>query len=59
MTIIGEDGEAMDLEIAFSQDGGACVVTLKGEVDVYTAPALRERLIEAVRDATAARSSST
>jgi anti-sigma B factor antagonist len=37
----------MDLEIAFSQEGDACVVALKGEVDVYTAPALRERLIEA------------
>jgi anti-sigma B factor antagonist len=37
----------MDLEIEFSQDGNACIVALDGEVDVYTAPALRERLIEA------------
>jgi anti-sigma B factor antagonist len=37
----------MDLDIEFSQDGDACIVALKGEVDVYTAPALRERLIEA------------
>jgi anti-sigma B factor antagonist len=37
----------MDLEIEFSQDGNACIVALAGEVDVYTAPALRERLIEA------------
>jgi anti-sigma B factor antagonist len=45
--IIRKVGEAMDLEIEFSQDGDACIVTLQGEVDIYTAPALRERLIEA------------
>jgi anti-sigma B factor antagonist len=37
----------MDLEISIGRHGGACVVTLTGEVDVYTAPALRARLIEA------------
>jgi anti-sigma B factor antagonist len=38
----------MDLEISSGRHGGACVVTLVGEVDVYTAPALRTRLVEAV-----------
>lgn len=38
----------MDLDIASSREGDACVVTLTGEVDVYTAPVLRERLIEAI-----------
>ena len=38
----------MDLEISTGRHGAACVVTLTGEVDVYTAPALRVRLIEAV-----------
>jgi anti-sigma B factor antagonist len=47
VTIIRKVGEAMDLEIEFSKDGNACIVALDGEVDVYTAPALRERLIEA------------
>jgi anti-sigma B factor antagonist len=36
----------MDLEIASAHKGDACLVTLSGEVDVYTAPALRERLVE-------------
>ena len=37
----------MDLEITSGRLGGACLVTLAGEVDVYTAPALRSRLVEA------------
>ena len=37
----------MDLEISVGRHGDACVVTLTGEVDVYTAPTLRARLIEA------------
>ena len=37
----------MDLDIASARHGGSCVVTLIGEVDVYTAPALRARLLEA------------
>ncbi|MEI6624372.1 MAG: STAS domain-containing protein [Actinomycetes bacterium] len=37
----------MDLEISSSRRGGACVVTLVGEVDVYTAPALRISLVDA------------
>ena len=38
----------MELEIASGRLGSACLVTLTGEVDVYTAPELRKRLIEAV-----------
>jgi anti-sigma B factor antagonist len=37
----------MDLDIATGTGEGACVLTLTGEVDVYTAPKLRESLIEA------------
>ena len=37
----------MDLEITSGSQGGAAVVTVAGEVDVYTAPALRERLVQA------------
>jgi anti-sigma B factor antagonist len=38
----------MDLQIALDRNGEACVLTLQGEVDVYTAPAVRTRLLEAV-----------
>ena len=38
----------MDLEISSGRQGGVGVITLAGEVDVYTAPALRTRLVEAV-----------
>lgn len=34
----------MDLEIATSHSGSHTVVHVAGEIDVYTAPALRERL---------------
>ncbi len=37
----------MDLDIAIATEQAACLLTLTGEVDVYTAPKLRERLIEA------------
>lgn len=37
----------MDLDISIVTQGESCVLSLTGEVDVYTAPALRERLLEA------------
>lgn len=39
---------AMELDIHAEQDGGVCVVTLAGEVDVYTAPALKEKLVSLI-----------
>ncbi|NTU72398.1 MAG: STAS domain-containing protein [Coriobacteriia bacterium] len=38
----------MELDIQAQQSQSDCVVTLGGEVDVYTAPKLKERLIELV-----------
>lgn len=38
----------MELGIELERQGDTCVVSLSGEVDVYTSPALKERLIEAV-----------
>ncbi len=35
----------MELQIRDEQDGAMCVLTLQGEVDVYTAPALKEKLV--------------
>jgi len=35
----------MELGIRTEQDGGVCTVTLEGEVDVYTAPRLKEQLV--------------
>lgn len=34
----------MELDIRSEQDGAVCKVTLEGEVDVYTAPRLKEEL---------------
>ncbi len=36
----------MELQIRDEQDGAMCVLTLEGEVDVYTAPALKEKLVD-------------
>jgi anti-sigma B factor antagonist len=38
----------MELEIASEHSDDFCVLTLKGEVDVYTAPRLKERMVELV-----------
>jgi len=38
----------MELDIKESRQDDVCVVSLTGEVDVYTAPSLKERLIQAV-----------
>lgn len=36
----------MDLGLDVSDNNGVSVLTVRGEVDVYTAPRLRERLVE-------------
>lgn len=38
----------MELEITTAQEAGACVVTVEGEVDVYTASQLKEVLVETI-----------
>jgi anti-sigma B factor antagonist len=38
----------MDLEVLTSEQGGWSVLSLRGEIDVYTAPRLRQTLIEVV-----------
>jgi anti-sigma B factor antagonist len=35
----------MELEISSKLDGSVCTITLDGEVDVYTAPRLKEELV--------------
>jgi anti-sigma B factor antagonist len=35
----------MELEIRTQQDGSTCTLALEGEVDVYTAPRLKEELV--------------
>jgi anti-sigma B factor antagonist len=35
----------MELDIRKQQDGNVCTVELEGEVDVYTAPRLKEELV--------------
>ena len=35
----------MELDIRTQQDGSVCTVELEGEVDVYTAPRLKEELV--------------
>ncbi len=36
----------MELQIRDEQEGAMCVLTLEGEVDVYTAPVLKEKLVD-------------
>ena len=38
----------MDLDLDVSEKNGVAVLAVKGEVDVYTAPRLREKLVELV-----------
>jgi anti-sigma B factor antagonist len=40
----------MELDIRTERDGDVCVVTLEGEIDVYTAPRLKVVLAEAIED---------
>ncbi len=39
----------MDVSVASTTEGGVPVVAVSGEVDVYSAPALKERFAELVR----------
>jgi anti-sigma B factor antagonist len=38
----------MELDIKTARDADVCSVTLEGEIDVYTAPRLKEVLVDAV-----------
>lgn len=38
----------MELSVTSRQEGGRTVISVRGEIDVYTAPSLRERLNELV-----------
>ena len=38
----------MELEITIDRNDTSCVVTLEGEIDVYTAPRLKETLVDAI-----------
>lgn len=38
----------MELEIRIDRDDNKCVITLEGEVDVYTAPRLKDSLLEQI-----------
>lgn len=40
----------MELDINAQHDGSVCTVVLEGEVDVYTAPALKDRLVSLIED---------
>jgi anti-sigma B factor antagonist len=39
----------MELDIRSEQDGAVCTITLDGEVDVYTAPRLKEELVALIQ----------
>ncbi|HEX9093219.1 MAG TPA: STAS domain-containing protein [Coriobacteriia bacterium] len=38
----------MELDVSIDRTGNECAVSVSGEIDVYTSPILRERLIEAM-----------
>jgi anti-sigma B factor antagonist len=38
----------MELAIRTEQEGDVCTVTLEGEIDVYTAPRLKEQLVSVI-----------
>lgn len=40
----------MELDITTERDGTACHLTLKGEIDVYTSPQLKQEIVDAVDD---------
>jgi len=43
-----EASSQMELDIRAEREDGICTITLSGEVDVYTAPRLKETLIETI-----------
>jgi anti-sigma B factor antagonist len=45
-----EGESSMELDVRTERDGDACLVTVAGEVDVYTSPVLKARLVEAIDD---------
>lgn len=42
------DSPPMDLEVDTEQRGGATILVLRGEIDVYTAPRLRQTIVDLV-----------
>lgn len=40
----------MELDIRVERDGDGCVMAVAGEIDVYTSPALKARLIDVIDD---------
>lgn len=40
----------MELDVKLEHDGDTCVISLAGEVDVYTSPSFKERLVKAIDD---------
>lgn len=40
----------MELNVTVRREGNACVVGVDGEVDIYTAPQLDEKLVEVLED---------
>ena len=45
---LGIDSLAMDLDVETGTIDGAALLTLRGEIDVYTAPRLRQAIIDLV-----------
>jgi len=39
----------MELDIRTKHDGDVCTISLDGEIDVYTAPVLKEELVNAIQ----------
>jgi anti-sigma B factor antagonist len=42
------DFDSMDLELETTQRDGVAVLTLRGEIDVYTAPRMRQAIVDLV-----------
>jgi anti-sigma B factor antagonist len=38
----------MELDVKLDRDGDVCVVSLRGEIDVYTSPMFKKDLVEAI-----------